>query len=59
MTQSNERIIRHKLGLLNLAEELGNMARACRVMGVCRDTYLRPGGCGRRGYCRRLRAGGG
>lgn len=41
MTHTNERIIRHKVGLLNLAEELGNVARACRVMGVSRDTFYR------------------
>jgi hypothetical protein len=38
---TNERIIRHKLGLLNLAQELGNVAQACRVMGVSRDTFYR------------------
>ena len=41
MLQSNERIIKHKIGLLNLAEELGNVARACRVMGLSRDTFYR------------------
>ena len=39
MLNGNERIIRHKVGLLNLAEELGNVSRACRVMGVSRDTF--------------------
>ncbi len=33
MLNSNERIIKHKLGLLNLAEELGNVSKACKVMG--------------------------
>ena len=33
MLQTNERIIRHKVGLLNLAEELGNVSRACKLMG--------------------------
>lgn len=32
MLNTNERIIKHKLGLLNLAEELGNVSRACNVM---------------------------
>lgn len=41
MIQSNERIIKHKLGLLNLAEELGNVSRACKVMGLSRDTFYR------------------
>jgi hypothetical protein len=33
MLQSNERIIKHKVGLLNLAEELDNVSKACKVMG--------------------------
>lgn len=37
--QTNERIIKHKLGLLNLAKELGNVSRACQVMGLSRDTF--------------------
>ena len=31
----------YKAGLLNLAEELGNVSRACKVMGVSRDTFYR------------------
>jgi|TARA_B100000315_G_scaffold126747_1_gene116544 molybdenum-dependent DNA-binding transcriptional regulator ModE len=34
MLHSNDRIIRHKVGLLNLADELGNVAKACKMMGV-------------------------
>lgn len=41
MQYSNERIIKHKVGLLNLAEELGNVAKACKMMGVSRDTFYR------------------
>jgi transposase InsO family protein len=41
MFHSNERIIKHKLGLLNLAEELGNVSKACQVMGLSRDTFYR------------------
>ena len=41
MLHTNERIIKHKVGLLNLAEELGNVARACQLMGVSRDTFYR------------------
>ena len=41
MLNSNDRIVKHKLGLLNLAEELGNVSRACKVMGVSRDTFYR------------------
>jgi len=37
----NEKIIKNKLGLLNLAEELGNVSRACKVMGFSRDTFYR------------------
>ena len=31
----------YKAGLLNLAEELGNISKACNVMGVTRDTFYR------------------
>ncbi len=41
MINSNERIIKHKIGLLNLAEELGNVSKACKVMGLSRDTFYR------------------
>jgi len=41
MINSNERIVKHKIGLLNLAEELGNVSRACKVMGLSRDTFYR------------------
>lgn len=41
MLNSNERIIKHKVGLLNLADELGNVAKACKMMGVSRDTFYR------------------
>lgn len=36
-----EKIIKPKLGLLNLAQQLGNVAEACRVMGYSRDSYYR------------------
>jgi len=38
---SNDKIIRNKLGLLNLAEELGNVSKACKIMGFSRDTFYR------------------
>lgn len=41
MNQSTQRIIGNKLGLLNLAEELGNVSKACQMMGVSRDTFYR------------------
>ena len=41
MLQSNERIVKHKVGLLNLAEELSNVSKACKIMGLSRDTFYR------------------
>jgi len=41
MFESNNPIIKHKAGLLNLAQELGNVSKACKVMGVPRDTFYR------------------
>ncbi|HHD2053484.1 TPA: helix-turn-helix domain-containing protein, partial [Klebsiella pneumoniae] len=34
-------VIKHKAGLLNLAEELSNVSKACKIMGVSRDTFYR------------------
>lgn len=36
-----QKIISNKLGLLNLAEELGNVSKACKMMGFSRDTFYR------------------
>lgn len=41
MIHTNNPIIKHKAGLLNLAETLGNVSKACKVMGVSRDTFYR------------------
>lgn len=41
MLNTNEKVIKHKVGLLNLAEELGNVSKACQVMGLSRDTFYR------------------
>ena len=41
MEHGNARIIRNKLGLLNLAQELGNVSKACKIMGLSRDTFYR------------------
>ena len=41
MLNTNEKIIKHKVGLLNLAQELGNVSKACQVMGLSRDTFYR------------------
>jgi transposase InsO family protein len=41
MLHTSNPIIKHKAGLINLAEELGNVSKACKVMGVSRDTFYR------------------
>ncbi len=41
MIHTNQKIIKHKVGLLNLADELGNISKACKTMGVSRDTFYR------------------
>jgi len=40
MTQE-QKIIKAKVGLLELAKQLGNVSQACRVMGYSRDTFYR------------------
>ncbi len=35
------KLIKTKLGLLNLAEKLGNVSHACKVMGYSRDSFYR------------------
>jgi len=39
--QHTQKLIRNKLGLLNLAEELKNVSQACKIMGYSRDTFYR------------------
>lgn len=41
MSSFQQKVIKHKIGLLNLAAELGNISRACKVMGFSRDTFYR------------------
>jgi len=41
MIHSTEKVISHKVGLLNLAEQLQNVSQACKVMGFSRDTFYR------------------
>lgn len=36
-----QKIIRNKVGLLELAKQLGNVSQACRVMGYSRDSFYR------------------
>jgi transposase InsO family protein len=38
---TEQKIIKNKIGLLNLAEALGNVSQACRVMGYSRDSFYR------------------
>jgi len=38
---TEEKIIKPKLGLLKLAETLGNVSEACKVMGYSRDSFYR------------------
>ena len=38
---TTQKLIRNKIGLLNLAEELGNISKACSVMGLSRQTFYR------------------
>jgi transposase InsO family protein len=40
MTQ-NQKIIRPKLGVLELAKQLGNVSKACKMMGYSRDSFYR------------------
>lgn len=41
MTTYQEKIIKPKIGLLQLAQTLGNVSQACKVMGYSRDTFYR------------------
>jgi len=41
MLKNNSKIIKHKVDLLNLAEQLGNVSKACKIMGLSRRTYYR------------------
>lgn len=39
--KSENKLIKSKLGLLNLAEHLSNVTKACKVMGYSRDSFYR------------------
>ncbi len=41
MTSSERKVIRAKVGLLELAKQLGNVSQACKVMGYSRDSFYR------------------
>ena len=36
-----QKIIRAKVGLLELAKQLGNVSQACQMMGYSRDSFYR------------------
>lgn len=38
---TEQKIIKNKLGVLELAKQLGNVSRACKVMGYSRDSFYR------------------
>ena len=38
---TEQKVIRAKVGLLELAKQLGNVSHACRVMGYSRDSFYR------------------
>ena len=37
----DQKVIRNKVGLLELAKQLGNVSHACKVMGYSRDSFYR------------------
>ena|SRR6218665_108805 len=39
--RTEAKLIKTKLGLLSLAEQLGNVSQACKVMGYSRDSFYR------------------
>ena len=39
MTTQQEKVLKPKLGLLELARHLGNVSQACHIMGYSRDTF--------------------
>src|SRR6476619_1651003 len=36
-----QKVIRAKVGLLELARQLGNVSQACKIMGYSRDSFYR------------------
>ena len=39
--KAETKLIKTKLGLLQLAEKLGNVSQACKIMGYSRDSFYR------------------
>ena len=38
---TEQKVIKNKLGVLELARQLGNVSQACKVMGYSRDSFYR------------------
>ena len=38
---TDQKIIKNKVGLLELAKHLGNVSQACKVLGYSRDSFYR------------------
>ena len=38
---TSEKVIKNKLGLLELSQQLGNVSCACKIMGYSRDSFYR------------------
>ncbi|MBR8730353.1 IS481 family transposase [Porphyromonas levii] len=38
---TSEKVIKDKLGLLELSQQLGNVSRACKIIGYSRDSFYR------------------
>jgi ACT domain-containing protein len=38
---TEQKIIRAKVGLLELGKQLGNVSQACKMMGYSRDSFYR------------------
>ncbi len=36
---NEQKIIRTKVGLLDMAKQLGNVSQACKIMGYSRDSF--------------------
>jgi protein tyrosine/serine phosphatase len=41
MMTTERKVIRAKVGLLELAKQLGNVSQACKIMGYSRDSFYR------------------
>lgn len=55
---TSEKVIKNKLGLLELSQQLGNVSRACKIMGYSRDSFIVSKSCMNKAVkspCRRFR----